>query len=148
MFWMNLLPRAQAETVASWEAAEAVTAEMSPAGTIIMLLGQLLPLLILMAVALAVVIIVVVASRSGSKARQGAQNPQPVQPQQQALRGEAKVITKRVHGGTSYFVGFELTDGSRMELSVTGEQYGLIVEGDKGAATWQGSRLLRFERGV
>lgn len=143
MGWMNmLLPHAQAEAVAG-----AATMAMSPAGTLVALLLQLAPLLILMVVVLAVVIIVVV-SKSSSRKQQTAQNPQPVQPQQQALRGEAKVITKRIHGGVSYFVGFELTDGSRVELSVTGEQYGLIVEGDKGAATWQGNRLLKFERGV
>lgn len=55
------------------------------------------------------------------------------------------------HGGhtttsTSYYVTFEVESGDRMELAVTGSQYGLLVEGDKGRLSFQGTRYLGFER--
>ena len=71
-----------------------------------------------------------------------------------------KVVAKRTnvsrhhHGGehhhtsmsTSYHVTFEVESGDRMELRLSGSQYGLIVEGDQGLLTFQGTRFLNFER--
>ena len=66
------------------------------------------------------------------------------------------VVSKRTshhhHGGehphtsTSYYVTFQVESGDRMELRLTGSQYGMIVEGDKGNLTFQGTRFLNFER--
>ena len=50
------------------------------------------------------------------------------------------------HTSTSYYVTFQVESGDRMELHLTGSQYGLIVEGDKGNLTFQGTRFLNFER--
>ncbi len=47
---------------------------------------------------------------------------------------------------TSYYVTFEVDSGDRMELHMNGEQYGLLIEGDKGNLTFQGTRYLGFER--
>jgi len=47
---------------------------------------------------------------------------------------------------TSYYVTFELGSGDRMELHVPGTEYGLLVEGDKGNLSFQGTRYLGFER--
>ena len=47
---------------------------------------------------------------------------------------------------TSYFVTFQVESGDRMELHLSGSQYGLIVEGDRGLLTFQGTRFLNFER--
>lgn len=47
---------------------------------------------------------------------------------------------------TSYYVTFEVDSGDRMELHMNGEQYGLLIEGDKGRLTFQGTRYLGFER--
>ena len=47
---------------------------------------------------------------------------------------------------TSYYVTFEVESGDRMEFEVCGEEYGLIVEGDQGKLTFQGTRFLGFER--
>ncbi len=70
----------------------------------------------------------------------------------------ATVIAKRADyrrhhhgngGGTSstrYYVTFQVESGDRMELHLTGSQYGLIVEGDQGNLTFQGTRFLNFER--
>lgn len=76
------------------------------------------------------------------------------------LTVEAKVVAKRTnithhhHGGevhhhhtsTSYYVTFEVPSGDRMEFGVNGSEYGLLVEGDLGALTFQGTRYLRFDR--
>ncbi|MBQ7391068.1 MAG: DUF2500 domain-containing protein [Clostridia bacterium] len=50
------------------------------------------------------------------------------------------------HHHTHYYVTFEVESGDRMELSVIGSEFGLLVEGDKGRLTFQGTRYLGFER--
>ena len=47
---------------------------------------------------------------------------------------------------TSYYVTFQVDSGDRMELHMTGQEYGMLVEGDKGYLTFQGTRYLGFER--
>lgn len=47
---------------------------------------------------------------------------------------------------TSYYVTFQVESGDRMELRVAGHEYGLLVEGDRGALTFQGTRYLGFQR--
>ena len=47
---------------------------------------------------------------------------------------------------TSYFATFEVESGDRMELQVNGSEYGMLVEGDYGRLTFQGTRYLGFER--
>jgi hypothetical protein len=47
---------------------------------------------------------------------------------------------------TSYFVTFELKSGERMEFGLYGKDYGLLVEGDEGKLTYQGTRYHRFGR--
>ena len=50
------------------------------------------------------------------------------------------------HTTTTYYVTFEVESGDRMELRVDGDEYGLLVEGDQGLLTFQGTRFLGFER--
>ena len=50
------------------------------------------------------------------------------------------------HSSTSYYVTFQVESGDRMELWVTGTEYGMLVEGDKGNLTFQGTRYLGFQR--
>lgn len=50
------------------------------------------------------------------------------------------------HSNTWYYATFELADGSRMELSVSGRMYGLMAEGDRGILRYQGTRFLGFDR--
>ena len=50
------------------------------------------------------------------------------------------------HTSTSYYVTFQVESGDRMELQVSGREYGMIVEGDVGNLTFQGTRYLGFER--
>lgn len=53
-----------------------------------------------------------------------------------------------MHGGysTAYFVAFQVDSGDRMELQMDGSEYGVLVEGDNGYLTFQGTRYLGFQR--
>lgn len=50
------------------------------------------------------------------------------------------------HTSTSYYVTFQVDSGDRMELHMSGQEYGLLVEGDRGNLSFQGTRYLGFER--
>ena len=50
------------------------------------------------------------------------------------------------HTSTTYYVTFEVESGDRMELEMDGSAYGLLVEGDHGDLSFQGTRYLGFER--
>ncbi|WP_412104691.1 MULTISPECIES: DUF2500 domain-containing protein [Viridibacillus] len=41
---------------------------------------------------------------------------------------------------------FEVQSGDRIELPVSGREYGILVEGDFGLLTFQGTRYKSFER--
>lgn len=47
---------------------------------------------------------------------------------------------------TSYYVTFQVESGDRMELQVDGSEYGMLVEGDHGRLSFQGTRYLKFDR--
>lgn len=73
------------------------------------------------------------------------------------LTVNALVVAKRTccrHTGgdnfgttTNYYATFEFESGDRQEFLVTGQEYGLMVEGDQGQLTFQGTRFLGFSRG-
>ena len=50
------------------------------------------------------------------------------------------------HSSTSYYVTFQVESGDRMELAMSGSDYGMLVEGDTGRLTFQGTRYQGFER--
>ena len=50
------------------------------------------------------------------------------------------------HTFTTYYVTFQVESGDRMELTVSGSDYGMLVEGDIGKLNFQGTRYLGFER--
>ena len=50
------------------------------------------------------------------------------------------------HTSTSYYVTFQVESGDRMELHVTGHQFGMLIEGDRGMLSFRGTRYLGFER--
>lgn len=74
------------------------------------------------------------------------------------LTVEARVVTKRQnishhHSGdhmsttsSRYYVTFQVESGDRMELQMTGPEYGMLAEGDRGRLTFQGTRYVSFER--
>lgn len=47
---------------------------------------------------------------------------------------------------TSYYVTFQVESGDRMELHLTGREYGMLAEGDRGQLHFQGTRYLGFDR--
>ncbi len=79
-------------------------------------------------------------------------NAQPVQ------SVPATVVAKRINtwgssgantGGsvnTSYYATFEMADRERQELGMGGRDYGLLVEGDRGTLSFQGTRYKGFDR--
>lgn len=75
------------------------------------------------------------------------------------LTVDAIIVTKRTnvsrhassssmhhHTSTTYYITFQVESGDRMELSVSGAEYGMLAEGDCGKLTFQGTRYLGFER--
>ena len=75
----------------------------------------------------------------------------------------ARLVSKRTHvsvhhhnhganagvhhsSSTTYFATFEVESGDRMELKVSGQEFGMLAEGDQGLLTFQGTRYLSFER--
>ncbi len=73
------------------------------------------------------------------------------------LTVDATVVAKRdhishhnhnghMHRSHSYYVTFQFDSGDRLELHISGSEYGLLVEGDIGKLTFQGTRYLSFER--
>jgi len=47
---------------------------------------------------------------------------------------------------TSYYVTFQVESGDRMQFPVSGNEYGMLIEGDSGRLSFQGTRYLGFER--
>ena len=43
-------------------------------------------------------------------------------------------------------MAFEVESGDRMEFAVQGQEYGLLIEGDYGKLTFQGTRYMGFVR--
>ena len=52
----------------------------------------------------------------------------------------------RTTSSTTYYVTFQVESGDRIELYVPGQEYGVLIEGDRGKLTFQGTRYLGFER--
>ncbi len=50
------------------------------------------------------------------------------------------------HTSTSYYVTFQVESGDRIEFHVSGQEYGLLMEGDRGNLSFQGTRYLGFAR--
>lgn len=51
-----------------------------------------------------------------------------------------------VHHETDCYVVFQLESGDRMKLSVSGEEYGMMAEGDRGYLAFQETQFLGFEQ--
>ena len=117
------------------------------------LISALFPILFLLIFVIVIGTFIVAAVRGIS--RWNKNNYSPV------LDVEALVVSRRAdvtshmnhhdqmstrHMSTRYYVTFEVASGDRMELSVSGEEYGLIAEGDRGTLRFQGTRFLSFQR--
>lgn len=117
------------------------------------LMSTLFPILFLLFFIVFLVILVSNLVRSAGQWHKNNQSP--------VLTVEAQVVTKRSdvryyhsgtgsdmhrHSHTDYYATFQVESGDRMELPVPDQDYGLLVEGDQGKLTFQGTRYLGFER--
>ncbi len=50
------------------------------------------------------------------------------------------------HHTTYYYVTFQVDSGDRIEFTLTGQEFGMLVEGDVGKLDFQGSRYHGFIR--
>ena len=63
----------------------------------------------------------------------------------------ARVVSRRSdtwgdHATTSYYATFEVESGDRIELSLSGTDYGMLAEGDNGTLTFKGTDFISFKR--
>lgn len=119
--------------------------------------GGMPPLFIIFFVAIASIIIISILAGAFQNITEWNRNNASPQ-----LTVSARVVTKRTHvshhhnssaqgtihssSSTNYYVTFEVESGDRMEFRVQGKEYGILVEGDQGKLTFQGTRYLQFER--
>lgn len=52
----------------------------------------------------------------------------------------------RTTSSTDYYITFQTESGERIEFSVEDSEYGLLIEGDEGVLSYQGTRYLGFKR--
>lgn len=112
-----------------------------------------MPILFFVFFALILGIIIARLVRGAKRERKNNQSPR--------LTVEATVASKRMQVGSNmhrsddmmtnhtyskYFVTFQFESGDRLELPVTGQEYGMLIEHDRGKLTFQGTRYLGFAR--
>jgi len=76
-------------------------------------------------------------------------NAMPVESVPAAVVAKRADVSGRMNRGstwTTYYVTFELAGGERREFWVSGNEYGLLAEGDRGTLTHQGTRYRGFRR--
>lgn len=101
------------------------------------------PIMFLVVFALAAFIIGTTLVQNAKKNRANNNSPR--------VTSEATVVTKRTHvwgdhSHTDYYATFQFESGDRLELEIPHNQFGYLVEGDKGKLTFQGTRFVSFER--
>lgn len=103
----------------------------------------------------AIVIIGIVGSMIKGAKQYSYNNKQPRLSVQASVVDKRTNVSRRHHNhdnthhtstSTTYYVTFEFESGDRTEFEVDGREYGIIVSGDKGTLTFQGTRYLGFER--
>lgn len=60
--------------------------------------------------------------------------------------GTTDAAAHHTSSSTSYYCTFEVESGDRMEFYVPSREYGLMVRGDMGQLTFQGTRFKDFVR--
>ncbi|WRY54041.1 DUF2500 domain-containing protein [Clostridium intestinale] len=84
-------------------------------------------------------------------------NKQPIIPVQATIVSKRMSVSHHDHHdantnmnststSTTYYITFEFSNGERVEFVVSGYDYGMMVEGDKGTLTFQGTRFKGFVR--
>lgn len=112
----------------------------------------ILPILVILVFIIVIVGFIVVGVKGISQWNKNNHSPRLTVP--------ATVVAKRTevshhHSGgehhhtstsTWYYVTFRVESGDRMEFPVAGHEYGMLIEGDNGNLTFQGTRYLGFDR--
>ena len=106
-------------------------------------LFNLFPVFFFLVFGLAAFIIIGSIVQSSKKNRKNNASPR--------ITSDASVVTKRTHvwgdhSRTDYYATFQFESGDRLELEIPRNQFGYLVEGDKGKLTFQGTRFLEFQR--
>ena len=117
-------------------------------------MGTLFPIMFFLIFGVIVAVILITVVRGLSQWHSNNQSP--------VLTVEAEVVAKRAdvshnshhdangmdHYSTSttYYATFQVESGDRIELHVPDREYGMLVEGDRGRLTFQGTRYQGFER--
>ncbi|MBO4562132.1 MAG: DUF2500 domain-containing protein [Clostridia bacterium] len=73
-------------------------------------------------------------------------NASPVEENAAIVVAKRTMLSGGENATTSYYVTFEFENNERRELSVRGNVYGSIAEGDVGTLRSQGTRFLGFTR--
>ncbi len=76
-------------------------------------------------------------------------NAAPVESVPAAVVAKRTEVSGHMNGGstwTAYYATFELDGGGRREFQVAGRESGVLVEGDRGTLTYQGTRYRGFRR--
>ena len=116
------------------------------------LIFSVFPIIFIIAFVAILAVFIMTAVRGVSQWNKNNHSPQ--------LTVDASVVSRRANishhhhsdanGGvgrtTSYYVTFQVESGDRIELHVPGQEYGVLIEGDRGKLTFQGTRYLGFER--
>lgn len=111
------------------------------------LMEMLFPIFFIVIFVLVIGTFVVTLGKGAVRGMKNNASPRLTVPARAVSRREEYHSRRDMHGWTQYFVTFEFESGDRLELEMQGEQYGMIVEGDQGQLTFQGSRFVAFERG-
>lgn len=119
---------------------------------------SIVPVLVVIGFVVVIGMFVVTAVRSAKQWHENNQSP--------VLEVRAKVVSRRTDvtyhhhhdadhmamdhttSSTDYYVTFEVASGDRMELALSGQEYGLLAEQDEGMLKFQGTRYLGFTRGA
>lgn len=118
------------------------------------LMGSLFPVIFFTIFAVTIVAIVVSVVKGAQQF--GRNNASPVLTVDCAVVAKRTSVSRHHHTdsnnmmmgttSTSYYVTFQVESGDRMEFSVSGREYGMLAEGDRGKLTFQGTRYKGFVR--
>ena len=86
------------------------------------------------------------ASRSLKRSAASEELTSPRQHEDVTVVGKRADSSGTVLTHQQYFLTFERLDGTRVELSVPGEVYGLLADGDRGTLTSTGGLFEDFQR--
>ena len=90
-------------------------------------------------------VILVTAVRGLLQWNQNNHSPRLTVPAVVAAKRTATTHSHHNTGGAAHGT-FQVESGDRMELRLSGAEYGMLAEGDRGRLTFQGTRYLSFER--